>query len=132
MTDGPTLRRIAAPDDIIRREWVAIPSERRSGLMTARIFVLTSNDTASAGEGFALALKRTQRATLIGETTAGAGHFGRTVSLPGGYRAFIPVGRPFDPDTGKGWEQTGVEPHVSVPADRALDEAVRRAKSVAG
>jgi hypothetical protein len=130
MTDGPTLKRITAPAEIVRREWIAVPSKQRSGLGTARIFVLTSKATASAGEGFALALKRTQRATLIGETTAGAGHFGRTVSLPGGYRAFIPVGRPFDPDTGKGWEQTGVEPHISVPADRALEEAIRRAQSV--
>lgn len=126
MTDGPTLRRIAGPDGIVRREWVAVPSERRTPLKTAEIFVLTSKETVSAGEGFALALKRTGRATLIGETTGGAGHFGRTVSLPGGYRAFIPVGRPFDPDTGKGWEHTGVDPHVPVPAHRALEEALRR------
>lgn len=126
LTDGPTLKRIAGPEGIVRREWMAVPATRRSGLATARVYVLTSKETASAGEGFALALKRTGRATLIGETTAGAGHFGRTVTLPGGYRAFIPVGRPFDPDTGKGWEGTGVEPHVPVPAEEALEEALRR------
>lgn len=126
MSDGPTLKRIAGPEGIVRREWSAVPSERRSPLANARVYVLTSNRTASAGEGFALALRRTGRATLIGETTAGAGHFGRTVSLPGGYRAFIPVGRPFDPETGKGWEATGVEPHVVVPAESALEEALRR------
>jgi hypothetical protein len=126
MTDGPTLERITGPDGIVRRAWIAVPSERSTALRTAQIFVLTSKETSSAGEGFALALKRTRRATLIGETTAGAGHFGRTVPLPGGYRAFIPVGRPFDPDTGKGWEQTGVDADIAVRADRALDEALRR------
>ena len=59
--------------------------------------------------------------------TGGAGHFGRTQSLGGGYRAFVPVGRPFDPTTGKGWELVGVEPHVRVPADSALAEALRLA-----
>jgi hypothetical protein len=127
MTDGKTLKRIAGPDGMVRREWIAVPSERPMALKRAAIFVLTSKATASAGEGFALALKRTQRATLIGETTAGAGHFGRTVTLAGGYRAFIPVGRPFDPDTGEGWEQTGVGPHMAVPADRALEVALRSA-----
>jgi C-terminal processing protease CtpA/Prc len=39
--------------------------------------------------------------------------------------AFIPVGRTFDPDTGKDWEGTGIEPDVKVPADQALDTALR-------
>lgn len=104
-----------------------MPSERRTALATASVFLLTSKHTVSAGEGLALALKRTKRGTLVGETTGGAGHFGRTVSLPGNFRAFIPVGRPFDPDTGKGWEATGVEPHIVVTADQAMSEALSRA-----
>ena len=43
------------------------------------------------------------------------------------YAAFIPVGRTFDPDTGQGWEGTGVKPDVEVPADKALDEALKLA-----
>jgi len=69
----------------------------------------------------------TKRATLIGETTAGAGHFGRTTSLGGGYTAFIPVGRTFDPDTNIGWEQSGVEPHITIDAEQAFEEASKRA-----
>jgi hypothetical protein len=49
------------------------------------------------------------------------------MALGGGYRAFIPVGRTFDPDTDKGWEQTGIEPHIKVPAEKALDEALKQA-----
>jgi C-terminal processing protease CtpA/Prc len=42
--------------------------------------------------------------------------------------AFIPVGRTFDPDTGKDWEGVGVLPDVEVPADQALDTALKLAK----
>jgi len=127
IADGPTLRRIAGPDGVVRRMHRAVPSQVASPLREARIFVLTSRRTGSAAEHFALALKRTGRATLIGETTAGAGHYGSPVPLGGGYSAFIPVGRTFDPDTGQGWEATGVAPEVAVPAGEALDEALRRA-----
>ena len=89
--------------------------------------MLTSRRTGSAAEHFALSLKRTGRATLIGEPTAGAGHYGGMMDLGAGYSAFIPVGRTFDPDNDQGWEGTGVSPNVAVPADQALDEALRRA-----
>jgi len=128
LANHPTLKVIEGPEGIVRRAHISVPSQKRTALSNARILLLTSNKTASAGEHLSLALKRTKRATLIGETTAGAGHFGRTTALGGGYRAFIPVGRTFDPDTDKGWEQTGVEPHIKVPAERALDEALKRAR----
>jgi C-terminal processing protease CtpA/Prc len=73
-----------------------------------------------------LALKRTHRATIIGEPTAGAGHYGGEVRLGDKFEAFIPVGRTFDPDTGKDWEGTGVDPDVAVPAKDALVEALVR------
>jgi C-terminal processing protease CtpA/Prc len=126
LAEGETLKRVDAPAGIVRRMHYALPSSNATALSTAKIFLLTSKKTASAGEHLALALKRTDRAILVGETTAGAGHFGRTVSLGGGYRAFIPVGRTFDPETGKGWEQTGVEPHIKVSADQALDQTLKR------
>jgi hypothetical protein len=127
LTNHPTLKTVEGPEGIIRRAHISVPSEKPIALKKARIFLLTSNKTASAGEHLTLALKRTKRATLIGEKTAGAGHFGRTTALGGGYRAFIPVGRTFDPDNDKGWEQTGIEPHIKVPAEKALDEALKRA-----
>ncbi|PRY05324.1 peptidase S41-like protein [Pontibacter ummariensis] len=127
LTEGKTLKRIAGPEGIVRRVHQAVPSNKDTALSKAQIFLLISNKTASAGEHLSLALKRTKRATLIGETTAGAGHFGRTTSLGGGYQAFIPVGRTFDPDTEKGWEQTGIEPHIKTAAEQAFDEALKRA-----
>jgi hypothetical protein len=127
LPDGPALRRTAGAEGIVRRAHFAVPGSQATPLRTAQVFVLTSNRTASAAEHFSLSLKRTGRATLIGETTRGAGHYGGVEDLGGGYSAFIPVGRTWDPDTGQGWETVGVTPHVQVPADQALDEALRRA-----
>ena len=89
--------------------------------------MLTSKKTFSAAEHLSLSLKRTRRATLVGEATGGGAHFGGMAPMGEGYAAFIPVGRTFDPDTGKSWEGTGVAPDVAVAADKALDEALKLA-----
>ena len=125
----PTLRKVNAPGDVVRREHFVIPAAQATGLRNAKVYLLTGKKTASAGEHLSLSLKRTKRATLIGETTAGAGHYGGILTLDDAltYAAFIPVGRTFDPDTGEGWEGVGVKPDVEVPADQALDEALRLA-----
>lgn len=130
--EGPTLRKVSGPEGVVRRTHGVIPATEATGLKTAKIFLLTSKRTASAAEHLSLSLKRTGRATLIGETTRGAGHYGGTEDLGGGYSAFVPVGRTFDPDTDRGWEGMGVKPDVEVPADQALDEALRRAAVAAG
>jgi len=123
--DRASLRRADAPEGVVRRMHYALPGTQATPLHTAQAYLLTSRRSGSAAEHFALALKRTRRATLIGETTAGAGHYGRMVDF-GGYAAFIPVGRTFDPDNDWDWEGVGVPPDVAVPADQALDEALRR------
>jgi C-terminal processing protease CtpA/Prc len=125
--EGGTIRKEEAPEGVVRRVHVVVPTAAAGKLRQAKVFLLTSGRTASAAEHLSLALKRTGRATLIGETTRGAGHYGFGADLGGGYSAFIPVGRTFDPDTGEGWEGVGVKPDVEVPADRALDEALKRA-----
>jgi hypothetical protein len=124
--DTPTLRRISGPPGFARQVHLAAPAPQPTRLARTNVFVLTSGYTGSAAEHLALALKRTGRATLVGEVTAGMGHFGRVVELPGGFSAVIPIGRPFDPSTNEGWEGTGVQPHVSVPAKEALDAALLR------
>jgi hypothetical protein len=123
---GPAMRTVPAGDDVVRREHTATPHASEKRLFDAKVYVLTSSFTGSAAEHFALALKRTHRATLIGETTGGAGNYGGVRPLGDRFSVFVPVGRTFDPDTGKGWEGTGVEPDVAVPAERALAEALAR------
>ncbi|TFI58252.1 hypothetical protein E2493_10705 [Sphingomonas parva] len=126
LDDSPTLTREVAGDDIVRRVHRAIPHPSETRLFDARVFVLTSGFTASAAEHFALAMKRSGRATLIGTSTGGAGHYGGLRPIGRRFAAFVPVGRTYDPDTGKGWEGDGVAPHVAVPAERALAEALLR------
>jgi C-terminal processing protease CtpA/Prc len=127
MAEEWSLRKEQGPETVVRRAHYVTPAKAQSKLKQAKVFLLTSNRTASAGEHLSLSLKRTGRATLIGETTRGAGHYGGGADLGGGFSAFIPVGRTFDPDTGQGWEGVGVKPHVEVPAEQALEEALRRA-----
>ena len=122
-----SLRKVSGPDGVVRREHYVTPAAQPTALSKASVYLLTSGRTGSAGEHLSLSLKRTKRATLVGETTAGAGHYGGMEPLGHGYSAFIPVGRTFDPDTNQGWEGTGVKPDVEVPADKALDEALRLA-----
>jgi hypothetical protein len=123
---GATMRTVPAGEDVVRREHFVTPHASENRLFDAKVYVLTSAFTGSAAEHFALALKRTHRATLIGETTGGAGNYGGLRPVGDKFSVFVPVGRTFDPDTGKGWEGTGVAPDVAVPAERALAEALVR------
>lgn len=124
-----SLRKVTGPAGVSRQEHHVVPAAEATGLRDSKVYLLTSSRTASAGEHLSLSLKRTKRATLIGETTRGAGHYGGMQPLDKArtYAAFIPVGRTFDPDTGEGWEAVGVKPDVAVPADQALDEALKLA-----
>lgn len=91
------------------------------------VYILTSKRTFSGAEEFTYNLKNLKRATVVGETTGGGAHPGGTVPLGDHFLVFIPTGRAISPITNTNWEGTGVEPDIKVPAERALDEAHRRA-----
>lgn len=110
------------PAFVTREHWVTPSRDRR--LNKARVFVLTSPFSASAAEHFVLALKQGKRATVIGQTTAGANHFGGDQDLGGGFTAFIPVGRSYDPKTGKDWEGVGIAPDIATAPEDALTKAL--------
>jgi C-terminal processing protease CtpA/Prc len=120
----------AAPG-IVRTEHYVVPRTDETRLFGAKAFYLVSGRTASAAEHLALAFKHTGRATLIGETTAGANHFGGFEPIGGGLAVFLPVGRTIDPATGKDWEGTGIVPDVAVAPTLAVQEALRRAGAIA-
>ena len=85
------------------------------------IYVLISPRTGSGAEEFAYNLRNLKRATLVGETTAGAAHpteFHRYPEL--GITVGVPYGRAINPITGDNWEGEGVEPHIRVPSSEAL------------
>jgi C-terminal processing protease CtpA/Prc len=131
-TDGPlitspSLERIDGPPTLVVRRHYANPDSRNRGLQRARVILLTSHRTASAAEHLAFALKRTHRATLIGEPTAGADHFGGMVPITDRFNVFLPIGRTYDPVSGDDWESVGVKPDVAAPANEAFRIALERA-----
>jgi hypothetical protein len=130
--DGDAFIRPAsgASSGIIRTEHYVVPKTDETRLFGAKAFYLVSGRTASAAEHLALAFKHTGRATLIGETTAGANHFGGFEPIGGGLAVFLPVGRTIDPATGKDWEGTGIVPDVAVAPTLALQEALTRAGAI--
>lgn len=125
MGEAPTL--VFAKDEArVTATHYALPGEA-TPLRRAKVYVLISNATASAGEHFALALKTTGRGTLIGENTAGANHFGGPAPLNDHFEVWMPVGRTYDPKTGKDWEGVGVAPDIAVEPKQALVVALEKA-----
>ena len=122
----PTMREVrSAPRGIRRWQHWAQPTAPVNGLADARVFVLT-DQTASACEHLSLALKETGRATLIGATTRGAGHYGGEEAFGNGqFQVFIPIGRTYVERTGQGWEGTGIAPDRATAPQEALNETLR-------
>lgn len=116
-----------APDgDLVTATHYALPGAD-SPLRKAKVILLVSNRSASAAEHFALALKSTGRAVLIGEATAGANHFGGPSRLNDHFNVWMPIGRTSDLKTGQDWEGTGVTPDIAVDPRQALVIALKQA-----
>lgn len=87
------------------------------------LYVLTSGGTGSAAEDFSYIMKAHDKATLVGATTAGAGHTVGFFPVDPGFVIGISDGRPESPVTGEGWEGVGVVPDIDVAAPEALHRA---------
>lgn len=87
------------------------------------LYVVVSGRTGSAAEFFAYSLQALQRATVVGERTAGAANPGMTFDAGRGFEVFIPLDAPINRRTGTNWEGVGVRPDVAVEAPRAVTRA---------
>jgi hypothetical protein len=123
--EGPTLRMEKGPQ-VVTTTHMAIPGPD-TPLRKAKVYLLVSNATASAGEHFSLAMKSSGRGVLIGEATAGANHFGGGEELNEHFGVWMPIGRTYDIKTGKDWEGTGVAPDIAVDPKQALVAALEKA-----
>ena len=91
------------------------------------LYVLTSGRTGSAAESFSYNLQAMERATIVGQSTAGAANPGGDLLSDFGYTIFVSTGSARSPITGTNWEGIGVIPNIEVDASQALDEALLQA-----
>jgi len=126
MQGGPTFRTLPSDPEMLLQQHLAVPSGNPR-LKNTKLYVLQSGASGSAAEHLLLAVRVAKRGTLVGETSAGAGHFGFGLDLPAGFSTFIPVGRTFDPATGLDWEGTGVTPDIKAASADALVAALQDA-----
>jgi C-terminal processing protease CtpA/Prc len=90
--------------------------------------VLISRLTFSAAEAFAYNVQSLKRGTIVGETTAGAGHFNAFVKVGKQFVLSVAIGMTRSPLTGTNWDGVGVKPDIPTTADAALDVALERAR----
>lgn len=114
-------------DNSTRQFWTRreVPGKRFGA--TKPVYVLTSAKTFSGGEDFAYSLQALKRVRVVGEQTAGGAHPCDAYPLDEPFYIVVPWGRAINPVTNTNWEGVGVTPDVTVPADKALEEAHRLA-----
>ncbi|GLZ03831.1 peptidase S41 [Actinomadura sp. NBRC 104412] len=101
----------------------------RPGDPLTPLVVLVDGGTASAAEVVAGSLRDRDRAVIVGSRTFGKGTVQEPVELPDGSAVEVTVGRYRTP-SGRNLEGAGIDPDVTVPADRPPGVVERRGRSV--
>lgn len=87
------------------------------------IYVLTNGNTGSTCEPIVYLLKNHKKATIIGETTAGAMLAASPFVVSGKYTLMLPVADFYTYD-GIRLDKVGVDPDIKVKSEEALDKAL--------
>ena len=87
------------------------------------VFILVGENTFSLGEKFAYGMKHFDKATIVGQTSAGAAHAIDFLEVNDNYLIQIPVQYDIHPVTKTDWEGTGVVPDITTPENQALRAA---------
>lgn len=95
------------------------------------IYILVNEGTGSAAESLAYMMKHLNRATIIGETTVGAGNGSTYFRVSDKFLVQIATWETINAITKTSWEKTGVTPNIKTTSDEAFDKALGLAK-VAG
>ena len=106
------------------------PNEYAASYKDKPAYLLTSKRSGSAAEHFAMAMKSTGRAILVGDTTGGWGHWGGIVPLKDGFSMFLPSGRTYHPVSQLGWEGFGITPDIMIDEKESLDYVLKRIKAL--
>lgn len=84
------------------------------------VYILVSENTFSLGERLAYGLQAFGKATVIGQSSAGAAHAIDVPELSDNFFIQLPTSRNIHPVTGTDWEGAGVVPDILVPNDQAV------------
>ncbi|GHT19866.1 hypothetical protein FACS189429_7890 [Bacteroidia bacterium] len=85
-----------------------------------KIYMLTNNKTASAGEPLVYGLQKSGNAVLVGERTAGAILSPDVFDVGCGYFLAVPIAEYVTAD-GQTIEGKGIAPNVKIKSEKALD-----------
>lgn len=96
------------------------------------LYILVNEKSASAAEEFAFWLQNQKRATIIGQTTAGAGYGVMNHKLNERFTISISSEKEIDPITEKGFQGIGVIPDIILNDTIAYATALNLAKEVTG
>ena len=112
-------------------------SNKLTNLIDIPIYVLIGPNTHSAAESLAYTLKHFDRATIIGEISAGMAHPSKTYIIDDLVRVTVPFIRFEHPNTGTDWEGIGVIPDIQIELDRnslvkGVDNQLERALELCG
>ncbi|WP_405828558.1 S41 family peptidase [Streptomyces sp. NBC_00105] len=112
--------------DTTRQYWTVahLPAPRYTN---RPVYVLTSEITFSGGEDVAYTLQAQGRAVVVGATTRGGAHPTARHAVAEHVLVTVPAARSINTVTGTNWEGVGVVPDLQVPADQALDTALKAA-----
>ncbi|MFD9476593.1 MULTISPECIES: S41 family peptidase [Streptomyces] len=110
--------------DTTRQYWTVghLPAPR---YLDRPVHVLTSEFTFSGGEDVAYTLQAQGRAVLAGATTRGGAHPTARHAVAEHVLVTVPTARSINTVTGGNWEGVGVVPDVRVPAEQALETALK-------
>lgn len=87
------------------------------------VYILTNKRTASTCEPLVYGLKQNQRATIVGERTAGAMLNGERFGLNGKFNLWMPTADYYTIDGNK-IDKIGVTPNIAVEPDMALEKTL--------
>ena len=110
------------PDESYDQVWT-IPLMKKYNMPDKEVIILTGPRTFSAAEGFTYAMRNLELATIVGQPTGGGAHLTSYFALNENFYAGVPTGRNINAVTNTNWEGKGVEPHISVDVEQALDTA---------
>lgn len=88
------------------------------------VYILVSNRTSSAAEGFAYTLQQYKRAVIVGEQTKGEGNPGQLFAINEFLYIMIPTIESKNPVSGKGIDGIGVIPDLTISSDKAMSYAL--------